>query len=313
MLADSLAFIFATTLMYSAPLIFTALGGVISENAGVVNIGLEGMMTLGAFVGAAVGYYANDAWIGFLAAGVSGGALAFLHAVACVTFMADHIVSGIAMNFIGPGLSLFLSRFFFNGATQTLSLSLDVKIPRPLNGVFEQNGFFDMVFNQYATVYLALLMVVLLWFVLYRTRIGLRIRAVGEHPKAADTLGIDVFRIKYMAVIASGVLAGFGGAALSVAIVSRFSATLVSGQGFIALAAMIFGKWRPGGTLAACLLFSSAQGLTVFLGRADLQRLLPIPSQLLAIIPFLLTLAVLVGFVGKSRPPAAGGVPYEKE
>ena len=313
MLADSLAFIFATTLMYSAPLIFTALGGVISENAGVVNIGLEGMMTLGAFVGAAVGYYANDAWIGFLAAGVSGGALAFLHAVACVTFMADHIVSGIAMNFIGPGLSLFLSRFFFNGATQTLSLSLDVKIPRPLNGVFEQNGFFDMVFNQYDTVYLALLMVVLLWFVLYRTRIGLRIRAVGEHPKAADTLGIDVFRIKYMAVIASGVLAGFGGAALSVAIVSRFSATLVSGQGFIALAAMIFGKWRPGGTLAACLLFSSAQGLTVFLGRADLQRLLPIPSQLLAIIPFLLTLAVLVGFVGKSRPPAAGGVPYEKE
>ena len=312
-MADSLAFIFATTLMYSAPLIFTALGGVISENAGVVNIGLEGMMTLGAFVGAAVGYYANDAWIGFLAAGVSGGALAFLHAVACVTFMADHIVSGIAMNFIGPGLSLFLSRFFFNGATQTLSLSLDVKIPRPLNGVFEQNGFFDMVFNQYATVYLALLMVVLLWFVLYRTRIGLRIRAVGEHPKAADTLGIDVFRIKYMAVIASGVLAGFGGAALSVAIVSRFSATLVSGQGFIALAAMIFGKWRPGGTLAACLLFSSAQGLTVFLGRADLQRLLPIPSQLLAIIPFLLTLAVLVGFVGKSRPPAAGGVPYEKE
>ena len=132
MLADSLAFILATTLMYSAPLIFTALGGVLSENAGVVNIGLEGMMTLGAFVGAAVGYYANDAWIGFLAAGVSGGALALLHAVACVTFMADHIVSGIAMNFIGPGLSLFLSRFFFNGATQTLSLSLDVKIPRQI-------------------------------------------------------------------------------------------------------------------------------------------------------------------------------------
>lgn len=313
MLVDSLAFIIATTLMYSAPLIFTALGGVVSENAGVVNIGLEGMMTLGAFTGAAVGYFANDAWAGFLAAGLAGGLLALLHAVACITFLADHIVSGIAMNFIGPGLALFLSRYFFDGATQTLSLSLDAKIPRPLNGVFEQNGFLDMVFNQYATVYIALLMVALVWFILYRTRTGLRLRAVGEHPKAADTLGINVFNVKYAAVIASGVLAGFGGAALSVAIVSRFSATLVSGQGFIALAAMIFGKWRPGGTLAACLLFSSAQGLTVFLGRADLQRLLPIPSQLLATIPFLLTLAVLIGFVGKSRPPAADGLPYEKE
>ncbi|MDI9370023.1 MAG: ABC transporter permease [Synergistaceae bacterium] len=313
MLIESIAFILATTLMYSAPLIFTALGGLVSENAGVVNIGLEGMMTLGAFVGAAVGYFANDAWVGFLAAGLSGGFLALFHAVACVTFMADHIVSGIAMNFIGPGLALFLSRYFFDGATQTLSLSLDAKIPRPFNGVFEQNGFFDMVFNQYATVYIALLMVLLVWFVLYRTRIGLRIRAVGEHPKAADTLGIDVFGIKYMAVVVSGVLAGFGGAALSVAIVSRFSATLVSGQGFIALAAMIFGKWRPGGTLSACLLFSSAQGLTVFMGRADMQRLFPIPSQLLAMIPFLLTLAVLIGFVGKSTPPAADGLPYEKE
>ena len=270
-------------------------------------------MTLGAFVGAAVGYFANDAWIGFLAAGAAGGALAFFHALACVTFLADHIVSGIAINFIGPGLSLFLSRYFFDGATQTLSLSLDAKIPRPLNGVFEQNGFFDMVFNQYATVYLALFLVAFLWFILYRTRLGLRIRAVGEHPKAADTLGINVLRIKYLAVITSGVLAGFGGAALSVAIVSRFSSTLVSGQGFIALAAMIFGKWKPVGTLAACLLFSSAQGLTVYLGRGDLQRMLPIPSQLLATIPFLLTLAVLIGFVGKSRPPAADGIPYEKE
>lgn len=310
---ESIAFILGTTLMYATPLLFTALGGTVSENAGVVNIGLEGMMTFGAFVGAAVGYFAGNAWIGFLAAGAAGGALGALHALACVTFKANQVVSGIAMNFIGPGIALFLSRIFFEGATQTLALPLDAKIPRPLNGVFPQNGFFDVVFNQYATVYLALLLVAAIWFVLYRTRLGLRLRAVGEHPKAADTLGVPVDRLKYLAVIASGVLAGFGGAAMSVAVVSRFSATLISGQGFIALAAMIFGKWKPQGALGACLLFGAAQGLVVFLGRGDIQQILPIPSQLLAMIPFLLTLIVLIRFVGRAIPPAADGLPYEKD
>jgi len=163
--------------------------------------------------------------------------------------------------------------------------------------------------NRYATVYVALVMVALVWFVLYKTRLGLRIRAVGEHPQAADTLGVNVSKIRYLAVIMSGVFAGFGGAAMSLAIVSNFRPTLISGHGFIALAAMIFGKWKPQGALLACLLFGSAQGLSVFLGQFEN---LNVPSQFLSMLPYILTLIILVSFVGKSVAPAADGIPYEK-
>lgn len=294
--------------MYAAPLIYTALGGVISENSGVVNIGLEGMMTMGAFVGAAVGYYSGNPWIAFIAAGLAGGALALLHAFACVSFAADQVVSGTAINFIGPGLALFLSRIFFHGGTMTMPIELDNKMPRPLNGLFPQRSFLDLVFNQYATVYIAFLLVFIVWFLLYKTRFGLRLRAVGEHPRAADTLGVNVFKIKYIAVILSGIFAGFGGAAMSIAVVSNFRPTLISGQGFIALAAMIFGKWKPQGSMWACLLFGAAQGLVVFLGGTSIK----VSSQILAMIPYILTLIVLMGFVGKSSGPAADGIPYEK-
>ncbi|MCR1898506.1 ABC transporter permease [Irregularibacter muris] len=305
---SSIGFLLGTTLMYSSPLIYTALGGVISENSGVVNIGLEGMMTIGAFAGAAVGFYTQNPWLGFLAAGLAGGILALLHAIATVTFTADQVVSGIAINFLGPGLALFLSRIFFEGATQTKAISLDHKMPRPFNGLFAKNSFGDMVFNQYATVYLAFVLVVLLWFVLYKTKLGLRIRAVGEYPKAADTLGINVFRLRYLAVILSGVFAGFGGAAMSIAVVSSFRQTLISGHGFIALAAMIFGKWRPQGAMWACLLFGATQGLVVFLGSTAIK----VSDQLLSLLPYVITLAILMGFVGRASAPAASGEPYEK-
>lgn len=310
MIILSIAFIIQTTLMYSTPLLFTSLGGTLSENGGVVNIGLEGMMTIGAFTGAAVGYYTGNAWIGFLAAGAAGGLLAVFHAIACVTFKADHVVSGIAINFLGPGLALFLSRIFFNGATQTLPVPH--KVIKPIDGLFTQNSFFEIVFNQYGTVYLAFIMVAVVWFFLYKTKLGLRLRSVGEHPKAADTLGIHVFRMRYFGVIASGVFAGFGGASLSVAIVSQFRPTLVAGQGFIALAAMIFGKWKPQGAMAACLLFGFAQAIAIFMGRGEIQAVFPISSQLTAMFPYLLTLIILVGFVGKSVAPSADGIPYEK-
>ncbi len=304
----NIAFIIGTTLMYSAPLIFTALGGVITENSGVVNIGLEGMMAIGAFAGAAVGYYYHDPWLAFLAAGIAGGLLALLHAIASVSFSADQVVSGIAINFLGPGFALFLSRLFFEGATMTKSLDFEDKMPRPLNGVFAQNSFLDIVFNQYATVYLAFIFVAIMWFILYKTKIGLRIRSVGEHPKAADTLGINIYQIRYICVILSGVMAGFGGAAMSIAVVSNFRPTLISGQGFIALAAVIFGKWKPQGAMLACLLFGAAQGLVIYIGQTALE----ISSQILAMLPYVLTLIILMGFVGKSVSPAASGKPYEK-
>ncbi|MTI66391.1 MAG: ABC transporter permease [Firmicutes bacterium] len=308
MLAN-LGFILGTTLLYSAPLMFTSLGGVISENSGVVNIGLEGMMAIGAFTGATVGFYSGNPWLAFLAAGIASGILALLHAIASVTFAADQVVSGIAINFLGPGLALFLSRLFFDGATMTESIDFNAKMPRPLNGVFAQNSFLDLVFNQYATVYLAFLLVLIMWFLLYKTKLGLRIRAVGEHPKAADTLGINVYKIRYLCVILSGIFAGFGGAAMSLAVVSNFRPTLISGHGFIALAAMIFGKWKPQGAMLACLLFGASQGLVIFIGRTDLQ----VSSQILAMLPYVLTLVILTGFVGRANGPAADGIPYEKD
>ncbi len=305
-LLDDLAFLIGVTLLYSSPLIFTGLGGVVTESTGVVNIGLEGMMTLGAFAAASVAYYTADPWLGFLAGGVAGGLLALLHALATVRFGADHIISGIAVNFLGPGLALFVSRLIFNGATQTLTVPN--KIPKLFDGVFPSKSFFDLILKQDATVYIALVLVVVVWFVLYRTVLGLRLRSVGEHPLAADTLGLSVERLKTYGVVASGVLAGWGGAAMSIAVVARFSPGLISGQGFIALAAMIFGKWTPHGTLAACLFFGLAKGLEVYLGTR-----FPIPGTLLAMLPYILTILVLVGFVGKARPPRAVGQPFLKE
>lgn len=305
---DALGFIIGTTLMYSTPLLFTSLGGVISENSGVINIGLEGMMTFGAFVAATVGYYSGNPWLGFLGGGVAAGFLGLLHALACVTYGASQVVSGIALNFLGPGLALFLSRKFFDGASMTYSIPTENKMPRLFTRFLQEGSFARLVLNQDVTVFMAFGLVAVLWFLLYRTRLGLRIRAVGEHPRAADTLGVNVAGVRYLCVILSGVFAGFGGAAMSLAVASNFFPTLISGQGFIALAAMIFGKWRPHGALAACLVFGGAQALAIFVGGTSLR----IPQELLSMLPYLLTLVILMGFVGKAVAPAADGIPYTK-
>lgn len=304
----NIGIIIGITFMYAAPLIYTALGGVISENAGVVNIGLEGMMALGAFVAAAVGYYTLNPWLAFLAAGLASGLLALFHAIATVTFVADHTISGIAINFIGPGLAIFLSRIFFDGAAMTKPIPLENKIPRSLNNILPKGTFWSHAFNQYDTVYLAFVLVFLVWFLLNKTSLGLRIRSVGEHPRAADTLGVNVYRIKYIAVILSGILAGFGGAAMSIAVVANYRVTLISGQGFIALAAMIFGKWKPVGAMWACLLFGAAQGVVAYLGGTDIK----ISSALLSMLPYIITLLALVFVVGEGNGPKANGQPYEK-
>lgn len=193
----------------------------------------------------------------------------------------------------------------------TTSIDLDKKkIPKLFKGVFPEHSIWENIFTQEVTVYLAFLIVIIMWFVLYKTKkIGLRIRAVGEHPKAADTLGINVHRIRYGAVILSGVLAGLGGASLSIGVASNFFPSLISGQGFIALAAMIFGKWKPQGALGACLIFGGAQAMVIYLGGQDIA----VSNDILSMIPYVLTLVILMGFVGKSVAPAADGDAYLKE
>lgn len=283
-------FLFSTTLMYATPLIFTALGGVICEKTGVINIGLEGMMTMGAFTASLVALKTGNPWMGLLAGGMGGLLLSILHAIASIRFSGNQVVSGMAINFLGSGISIYLCRSFFEGTSMTPPLPLENKIP--------------LFMGQYATVYLAFFLTVVAWFIFNKTVLGLRLISSGEHPKATDAAGLNVSIYRTIGVLTSGFLAGLGGASLSIAIVSNFRPTLISGQGFIAIAALIFGKWRPVETSLACLFFGLSQALVIFLGgQEDIQ----ISSQLLSILPYALTLIVLVGFMGKTTAPSALG------
>lgn len=293
---NSILLLIGITLMYSTPLVFGAMGGMLSEKSGVVNIGIEGMMTIGAFTGASVGYFGGNPWLGFLAAGLAGGIVGLLHAAASITFRANQTVSGIAINLIGAGLATFLCRLFFDGSTMTLPV--ENKLPKLLNA-----GEFSLDI----TVFLAFLTAAFLYVLFYRTKWGLRIRAVGEHPAAADTMGVNVYLTRYACVTAGGILAGFGGASVTLAIIAQYTPTAISGQGFIALAAVIFGKWTPHGVYGACLLFGFAQAVAILAGGTDL-----IPSEIISMIPYVMTLIILMVFVGKSVAPKANGVAYEK-
>lgn len=303
-----IALFISDTLLFATPLLFTALGGMFTEKAGVTNIGLEGMMTIGAFAGAAVGYFTKSALLGFLAGGVAASLVALIHAVVSITFGADQVVSGIAINFIGPGVSLFICSLLFDGAKQTIPVAEGegkmIKIFDNLTGV----DFIDKILGQYVTTYVALGLVILISIYLYKTKFGLRLIAVGEHPKAAETLNVNVYLYRYFAVIISGLLAGFGGATMSLATVSNFSQSLVSGHGFIALVAVIFGKWKPYGVLGACLFFGAAQELAILLPSLNIN----IPESILPMVPYISTLLVLIFFVGKSKGPSSSGVPYIK-
>ena len=302
---NNLTLLVSITFMYSAPLIFGALGGVTSERSGVVNIGIEGMMNIGALAGTAVCYFTGNPWLGFLMSGVAGGLLALLHAFASVTCKADQTISGIALNLIGPGFALFLCRMFFQGAT--MSKPISNKLPKLFGNLKAQSTALKNL-NLDITAVLAILLTVVLWFVLYKTKWGLRIRSVGEHPAAADSLGISVTRIRYICVLLSGVFAGFGGGCMTLDIIPQYTPTAISGQGFIALAAVIFGKWTPFGAYGACMLFGFAQALTVVLGGGKFA----VPSEILAMLPYILTILVLVLFVGRAVAPKEDGIPYEK-
>jgi ABC-type uncharacterized transport system permease subunit len=285
-------------------LLLPALGGVISERSGVVNIAMEGMMLAGAFFGVVADLEWHNVWLATLVAILAGGAMALIHAVVSIRFRADQIVSGIAINIFAAGMTVFLVNRIYGlqdvGHVGPSELLPNVNIP-----LLDQIPFLGQVlFQQNVVVYAALFLLVLVQVVLFRTRLGLRIRAVGEHPHAADTAGINVYLIRYGAVITSGLLSGLAGAFLAIGVSNTFVPNMTDGRGYIALAAMIFGKWTPLGAFLACLIFGLGQAIY------DNNSTIHVSPYLLSMLPYILVLVVLAGVVGRSNPPAADGIPY---
>ncbi len=297
-------------LIYTPPLLYAALGSCFSEVSGVVNIGIEGMMTVGAFTGTVVAYFTGNPWIGFICAGFAGMLFGALHGFATVHLGADQTIAGTAINMLGPGIVIMIARVLFN-STDTVPLSPEQRMPMLFRGVFDTSTvfgrFMDNVFATYASTYLVFIAVIVVWFVFYKTRFGLRLRACGEHPQACETLGINVIAMRFWCVCISGFMSGLGGACVTMAMSTQFRPISIVGQGFIAIAAVIFGKFRPQGALVGCLLFGLCSGLKVVLGGSS-----AINTHLISMIPYVVTVIVLVLFVGRSHVPAANGKPYVK-
>ena len=294
-------------LEFAPPLVLAALGGVLSEKSGVVNIGLEGMMRFGAFFAAAVAIWTGSPWLGLLGGAAAGAGAAGVHALLSLRFRADQVVSGVALNLVALGLITFLLEVLFGSA--------GVSPPAPqLPRLFGHSApqLPRVLFGHSALTWLAVLLPFAFHWFLTRTATGLRIRAVGEHPRAAATLGVRVLRLRALCVLGSGVLAGLGGATLSVGILGQFDARMPAGQGFMALAAMVFGKWTPLGAAGAAAFFALAEALQRQLGFALHAADLHLEGVFLAL-PYALTLVVLAVGVGRARAPAADGVPYEPE
>jgi general nucleoside transport system permease protein len=293
------------TLAAGTLLLLPALGGVISERSGVTNIAMEGMMLTGAFFASVFALAWHNAWLATLMAMLAGGAMALIHAVVSIRFRADQIVSGVAINIFAAGITVFLLDRIYGqqgiGHTTPSESLPDVKVP-----LLSQIPFLGKaLFQQNIIAYVALALLVIINIVLFRTRLGLRLRAVGEHPQAADTAGINVYTIRYGAVITSGLLSGLAGAFLSIGVSNTFNPGMTDGRGYIALAAMIFGKWSPLGAFVACLIFGL--GEAIYSNNSTIH----ISQYFLSMLPYILTLVVLAGLVGRSVPPAADGVPYD--
>ncbi|HEX9000390.1 MAG TPA: ABC transporter permease [Blastocatellia bacterium] len=298
----------ASTIRLSTPLILAALGGLYSERAGVINIALEGMMLAGAFTAAAVTVFSHSSLVGVLAAVLAGILVAALHAVATINYRADQVVSGTAINILFLGVPALLSGALFESTGATRQLSKDEVLPDLMIFSPESSPMLASVFNQKPIVYLAFLVVGVSVYVLYRTPFGLRLRAVGENPEAADTAGVSVIRMRWAGVLISGALAALGGAYLSIGQSSQFTRNMTAGRGFIALAALIFGKWHPVGALMACLLFGLAEAVSI-----RMQGTVNIPNQFILMIPYVLTIVMLAGLIRRADPPKALGVAYAKE
>lgn len=298
----------ASTIRLSTPLILAALGGLYSERAGVINIALEGIMLAGAFSAASVTVFTGNPWIGLLAAILAGVLVAAIHGVATIKYRADQVVSGTAINILFLGIPALLSGALFDSTGATPQLPREQVLPDV--AIFPSNSASTLagIFNQKPLVYFALFAVPATWYILYKMRFGLRLRAVGENPEAADTAGVSVTRMRFAGVLISGGLAALGGAYLSIGQNSLFTRNMTAGRGFIALAALIFGKWHPVGAFLACILFGLAEAVAI-----RMQGTVNIPNQFIQLIPYVLTIVVLAGFIRRATPPQSLGIPYAKE
>lgn len=303
----NLAGMLTSAVLLAVPITLGAFSGILSERAGVINIAIEGMMLMGSMVGALIGSVTNNSWIGLLTAILSGLLLSAIHAVLSIKYKINQIISGTVINIFAAGMTAFISQKYLQTNQALNNPPLFTRIPIP--GLANIPLIGPMFFNTNVFVYLMFILLVVIQVALFSTRWGLRLRSVGEHPRAADTLGINVIRTRYIAVLLSGIVAGLAGGFFTLGSVGRFNEGMTAGKGFIGLAAMIFGNWRPLGAIGAGFLFGFADAIgskLLLLGSA-------IPPQIMATAPYVITMIVLAGFIGKGDVPAADGEPYEKE
>lgn len=317
---ETLILMLDSTIRVAPPLIFAAMAGMFCERSGVVNIALEGKLLAAAFASGTAAAVTGSAWMGLLAGVMVSMAFALLHGFATITHRGDQVVSGMAINILAVGLTVTLGRYWFDQGGQTPALSGDARFA-PIQFPFEKEladvPVIGQLYSELASghsmlEYLALAIVPLAWWVLFRTRFGLRLRAVGEAPAAVDTAGISVVRLRYTALLIGGLLAGIGGTYLAVAQTAQFIPNMSAGKGFMALAALVFGKWRPWPAMGACLLFGFLDAVAIRLQGVEVLGFV-IPVQFIEAVPYMLTVFLLAGFIGKAVAPKALGTPYVKE
>ncbi|MBT2130464.1 ABC transporter permease [Aliiroseovarius lamellibrachiae] len=309
-----------SALRLATPLLLACLAGLFSERAGIFDIGLEGKILVSAFFSAAVAASTGSVWIGLCAGIAVSVAFSMVHGLASITFQGNQLISGVALNFLASGLTVLVGEAWFSLGGRTPSLAGEARFPNlelpfasavadiPVLGPI----YSDLLSGHTILVYVALLLVPVSWFVLYRTRFGLRLRAVGENPAAVDTAGISVIRLRYTSMVIAGVLCGLAGIYLATGLGSAFGKEMSAGRGYIALAALIFAKWKPVPALGATLLFGLLQAIAIRYPKLDL-GIITLPAQFMEALPYILTVIILAGFIGKAIPPKAGGEPYVKE
>lgn len=305
----------------SVVLLLACLAGLFSERAGVVDIGLEGKMLIAAFFAAAAAYQTGSAWLGVLAGCAASLVFSMIHGIASITYRGNQLISGVAINFLASGLTVVIGNAWFKKGGQTPTLSGNARFHEitlpfadavanvPVLGPI----YSDLISGHKPIVYIAFLIVPLSWWVLYRTRFGLRLRAVGENPASVDTAGISVVKLRFQALVITGILCGIAGAYLSTSQAAGFGKEMTAGRGYIALAALIFSNWRPWYALGACLLFGLLEAISNLYPNIDVFGMFTIPVQFTQALPYILTVVILAGFVGKAIPPKAAGEPYVKE